>query len=191
MLRPRSTAEENSAKIAGRSTEIDQPAAGTEREHAAAAGSPEDRVDHDVDRSAGRLDQPPGESGPLLGRVQHDHVVAPARPGSFGGCCRPADRDQSRGAALAGHGQRHLAHRAVGSEHDHPLAGRKSGPPGQRHPRRDPRRADRRHLLVGNVRGDRHQVGGGTAAHSARLPSTGFIPALVANQTRVPGCMIR
>ena len=50
-------------KVVGRSTQVDQPAPWSQRQRGRRGRLPENRVDHDVHRAPGRLDQPRGQRG--------------------------------------------------------------------------------------------------------------------------------
>ena len=172
--------------IVGRSAHVDQPAPRPEGHRRRRGRLAEDRVDHDVHRTAGGRGQPAGQIGSRSSSGRSTTPSsAPAADRPLRSGVRSADGDHPAGPQMPGDRQRHLAHRPARAEHDHPLAGLQSGPASAATSRRrcpDVPIAATAASETSAVIGTRSAAR--TAHHSARLPSTGAIPAEVANHTR-------
>ena len=109
--------------VVGRPADIDQPAPCPEGHRRRRGGLAEDRIDDNIDRPACGGGQPVRQTGSLLIRSEHDHVISAAADGPLRGGLRPADGDHPAGPQMPGNGERHLTHDSARAEHDHALAG--------------------------------------------------------------------
>ena len=182
ILRPRSVAEENSARSWAAPPMIHQPAPGPEGQCRRRGRLAEDGIDDNINRAPCGDGQPARQTGSLLIRPQHHHVVSTDADGPLPGGLRSADGDHPAGPQMPGHGERHLTYDSARAEYDHPLTGAQPGTPAQRHPGGDAGCAERSRGCVGDVRCDRDQIGGrhgaplGQAAVDGRHPGRGREP---------------
>ena len=177
-------------RVARGAAEVDQPAAGRQSRGGRGRGCAEDRVDDDIDGTAGRVGEP-------LGQSRTSSASAGQR--------RPRRRRRARRARSRASSDRQTATiRPAPSTRAAPIAawptappppststrspGWSCGAPGQRHPGGDRRQPERGHLRRrARSASSTIRSASGTAHRSARLPSPGAIPADGRENTRVPG----